>query len=332
MKPVAVFVSTDEKINNAYNTKTKESLFSKLDFLPGVYGREEIINGRCKDAEYIFSTWGMAKLSEEEIAEYLPKLKAVFYAAGTVRYFALPFLNRGVRIFSAWGANAVPVAETVVSEIILADKGFFHTLHNGSGDNWNEHDNGNPHPGNFNTPVGIIGAGMIGTLVIKMLASYKLDIKVFDPFMSEEKAAALNVSKVSSLEELFASCHVVSNHLADNEQTRGMITSSCFDKMADNGVFINTGRGRQVVESDMIKALKEKPSRCAVLDVTFPEPPEKGSELYKMPNVFLTPHLAGSIGNEIQRMGEYMYDEFSAFVENRAVKYEVTEKMLETMA
>lgn len=82
----------------------------------------------------------------------------------------------------------------------------------------------------------------------------------------------------------------------------------------------------------MTAALKEEPSRSAVLDVTFPEPPEEGSELYTLKNVFLTPHTAGSLGNEIQRMGEYMYNEFEAFVSGGQTKYEVTEKMLETMA
>ena len=64
-------------------------------------------------------------LTEEQIAEYLPSLKAVFYAAGSVQAFARPFLNRGIQVFSAWAANAVPVAEYTVAQIILAGKGFY---------------------------------------------------------------------------------------------------------------------------------------------------------------------------------------------------------------
>ena len=336
MKPKAIYMASSEGIAKAYSAETKAALSEKLDFLPDYYTTEVLHNGKAHkelaEVEYVFSTWGMPELTEEEIAAFLPSLKAVFYAAGTVQRFARPFLKRGAKIFSAWGANAVPVAEFTVSEIILANKGFFQCLHRGGAATWTEHDAGKPYPGNFNTDVGIIGAGMIGTLVIDMLKSYKLNVKVFDPFMAEERAQKLGVEKVNSLPELFEKCHVISNHLANNPQTVGMINADCFEKMAADAVFINTGRGQQVVEADMIVALKAEPARVAVLDVMWPEPPEEGSELYTLKNVYLTSHIAGSLGGEVQRMGEYMLEEFTAFYENRSTKYEVSEKMLITMA
>ena len=336
MKEKAIFMCTAENAANAYGKETLEKMRGRLDILPEFYTLEKLRNGEehaeLKDVSYAFSTWGMPTLNEEEIAAFLPSLKAVFYGAGTVQYFARPYMNRGIKIFSAWGANAVPVAEVTVSEIILANKGFYQNLHRGGDPVWTEHDAGKPYPGNYGTAVGIIGAGMIGKLVINMLKNYRLDVKVFDPFLSDEEARELGVEKVGTLPELFGKCHVISNHLANNAQTVGMINKECFDRMDKNGVFINTGRGQQVVEADMTAALKEEPSRSAVLDVTFPEPPEEGSELYTLKNVFLTPHTAGSLGNEIQRMGEYMYNEFEAFVSGGQTKYEVTEKMLETMA
>jgi phosphoglycerate dehydrogenase-like enzyme len=75
-----------------------------------------------KDAEVVFATWGMPALSEEEIGQYLPELKAVFYAAGSVQDFARPFLNKGITVVSAWAANAVPVAEYTLAQILLANK------------------------------------------------------------------------------------------------------------------------------------------------------------------------------------------------------------------
>ena len=59
---------------------------------------------QLQDTDVIFSTWGMPKLTEDEIKEKLPSLKAIFYGAGTVKYFAQPYLNCGVQIFSAWQA------------------------------------------------------------------------------------------------------------------------------------------------------------------------------------------------------------------------------------
>lgn len=336
MKEKAIFMGTERAIADAYGDETKARLNETLDILPGYYTEDLLRNGlphpELQDVQYAFSTWGITALTEEEIASLLPELKAVFYAAGTVQAFARPFMKRGVKIFSAWGANGVPVAEVTEAEIILANKGYFQTMHRGGAPDWPEHDRAKPHPGNFNTTVGIIGAGMIGSMVIERLKSHKLQVKVFDPFLSEERAAALGAQKVESLPELFAQCHVVSNHLANNPQTVNMIDKRCFDRMEDNGVFINTGRGQQVVEADMIAALKEKPTRTAVLDVSWPEPPAPGSELYTMANVILTPHTAGSIGNEIQRMGEYMCAEYEAFASGSPTRYTVTEKMLETMA
>ena len=91
--------------------------------------RDDVLAGNAKDVEYIFATWGMPTFTEEEIRSFLPSLKTVFYAAGTVRYFAEPFLKCGVRVHSAWAANAIPVAEYAVAQIILANKGYYMTAY-----------------------------------------------------------------------------------------------------------------------------------------------------------------------------------------------------------
>ena len=209
----------------------------------------------------------------EEIKKYLPNLKCVFYGAGTVQSFARPFLDRGVKVFSAWAANAVPVAEFTVAQIILSNKGYFLTnrLYHSSG-NKAAKDAFNKCNGNYGETVGIIGAGMIGKLVIRMLKQYRLKALVFDPFLSDEKAKELGVEKCE-LPELFERAFVVSNHLANNEQTKGMLNYDLFHRMRENAVFINTGRGAQVVEDDLVRVLQERPDITALLDVTCPEPP-----------------------------------------------------------
>ena len=284
---------------------------------------------RFRDTEVIFSTWGMPVFTEEEIRANFPSLQAVFYGAGTVQSFARPFLNCGVKVFSAWAANAVPVAEYTVAQILLATKGFFHTMR--YTDRAAAKKEVERFPGNYNVKVGIIGAGMIGRLVISKLKDYQLEVLVFDPFLPEEKAEALGVTKVS-LERLFRECQVVSNHLANNEQTKGMLKGAHFDAMLPYATFLNTGRGAQVVEAELIHTLQSRPDLMAILDVTFPEPPEAGSPLYTLPNCILTPHIAGSLGNEVQRMGAYMVAEYENFTQGKPCQYEVTLEMLKTMA
>ena len=317
-----------------YSEKVISILVAGAGLDRNFYNSQDIRNNieSFAHTEYIFSTWGMPVFTEEEIKQYFPKLRAVFYAAGSVQNFARPFLNSGVKVFSAWAANAVPVAEYAVAQIILANKGFFKTMFISNREDYAKMAKEfKLYSGNYGAKIGIIGAGMIGKLVIKTLKSYNLDVLVFDPFLSEEDADKLEVKK-TTLKNLFEECNVVSNHLADNEQTKGMLNGELFSKLPPYATFLNTGRGAQVVEKDLIQVLKSRKDIVAVLDVTSPEPPMDNSELYSLENCILTPHIAGSSGNEVHRMAEYMFNEFEAYINDRPLRYEVTEKMLQIMA
>ena len=330
----SVYLNKDKRIGSVYAPETLQCLKTAAGLEPIAYSYEDIAADpqSFADVEYVFSTWGMPVFTAEEVKNWFPGLKAVFYAAGTVQYFAKPFLENGVKVFSAWAANAVPVAEYTVAQIILANKGFFSSSRIAkTGDRKAASQCFHSYPGNYGAKVGIIGAGMIGKLVINMLKSYNLEVLVFDPFLPDEKAKELGVRKVS-LPEVFKECQVVSNHLANNEQTQGMLHGKLFQMMLPFATFINTGRGAQVVESDLISALKSRPDLTALLDVTLPEPPESDSEFYTLPNCVLTPHIAGSAGNEVRRMSEYMMEEYQNFIHNKPCKYEVTLEMLKTMA
>ncbi|MBR4185602.1 MAG: hydroxyacid dehydrogenase [Clostridia bacterium] len=330
----AAFIGTVRNFD-VYTPALVEKLKGELEFpVPEVLTKANLVQyeKQTQGIEYLFSTWGMLALTSAEIDRFFPALKAVFYAAGSVQGFARPFIEKGIAVFSSWAANGVPVAEYTVAQIVLANKGFFTLMHKpGSGPDW-KRSKGDGLTGNYETTVGIIGAGMIGKMVINRLKTFdKIEILVFDPFLPDETAAELGVRKVP-LTELFERCSVISNHLANNAQTKGMLNKDCFDRMSPTAVFINTGRGAQVVEDDLIAALKAEPGRLALLDVTFPEPPLPDSQLYKLPNVILTPHIAGSLHNEIHRMAEYAVAEYEAFDKGLPTKYSVTLKMLETMA
>ena len=164
-----------------------------------------------------------------------------------------------------------------------------------------------------------------------MLQPHKLNIFVFDPFLPDEQAKKLGALKCD-LPFLFKNCQTVSNHLANNAETQNMLNGTLFEQMLPYATFINTGRGAQVVEKDLIRVLTNRPDLTAILDVTHPEPPEEGSPLYALQNCILTPHIAGSSGNEVHRMAEYMKNEFVRYISGQKCLYEVTEAMLETMA
>ncbi len=317
-----------------YSRETLDYLEKNAGLDKGIFNKKDVMDAPEKfaDVDFIFSTWSMPVFTEEEIRNTFKNLKCVFYGAGTVQAFARPFLKCGVKVFSAWAANAVPVAEYTVAQILLANKGFFPCSYYQSNEKLIEAKKSfENYPGNFGEYVGIIGAGMIGKLVIQLLKAFKLKVLVFDPFLSNDKAAELGVEKCS-LKELFEKCFVVSNHLANNAQTQGMLNYDLFKLMRPYSTFINTGRGAQVVEDDLVRILTERPDIYAILDVTMPEPPVSGHQFYKLPNCILTPHIAGSSGTEVHRMAEYMAEEFTLYSEGKPCRYEVTEKMLDTMA
>lgn len=309
--------------------------FDKLpDVDKKIYTSAEVIAEPEKfaEVEYVFSTWGMPSMSEEEIKKCFPSLKCVFYAAGSVQAFARPFLACGAKVFSAWAANAVPVVEYTLAQIILANKGFFaHSREMKKGNREAGKIMKAAYPGNYGENVGIIGVGMIGSQVAERLQSYKLKVLAFDPFLSDERAKSLGIKK-ASLDEIFSTCRVVTNHMANNEQTKGMLDYKYFSKMLPYSTFINTGRGAQVVEDDLVRVLEERPDVTAILDVTYPEPPAEGHAFYSLPGCFLTPHIAGSLVNETHRMAEYIIEEYERYINGEPCRYEVSLKMLETMA
>lgn len=265
-----------------------------------------------RDVEVILSGWGGPKMDEEFLAS-APNLKAVFYGAGSIKGIVTDaFWDRGIVITSAYGANAVPVAEYALSQILFCLKhGWQFALgikRNGAFPS--------PRPGvpgAYRTTVGIISLGMIGRKVCELLRAFDVQVIAYDPFASEETARSLG-AELCSLEELFRRSDVVSLHTPLLQETRGMITGEHFASMKEGASFINTSRGAVVREPEMIEVLQRRTDLFAVLDVTSPEPPEPGSPLYTMDNVILTPHIAGSMDLECRRMGRYMAEELGRYL------------------
>jgi phosphoglycerate dehydrogenase-like enzyme len=331
MTKAAFFCSSDESIDTVYAMGRRERVADRCDLYPVTITAENIDEhlAGLQDLEVVFSTWGMFLPSDEHL-EAMPNLKAVFYAAGSVQHFAPAFHSRGISVFSAWGANAVPVAEFTLAQILLANKGYFRNIRDCKVTP-RKGNMGHRGPGNFGECVAVLGAGMAGRALIKLLEPFELDVIVHDPFLPDEDAGALGVEKVS-LEDAFRRGLVVTNHIANLPATVGMLKREHFEVMREFAVFINTGRGATVDEEQMIGVLQEREDLTALLDVTEAEPPQRDSPLYTMPNVSLTGHIAGSLGNEVVRMADFMIEEFLAWGEGRPLRYEVTSEMLKTLA
>ena len=332
MKKAAILNDNAARCREVYGQGRLERLGQIADLVPGVIGHDEMAAraDELADVEAVFSTWGLPRLAAAELG-LLPRLQIVFYAAGSVRSFAPTLLDRGVRVVSSWGANAVPVAEFALAQILLSCKGFFR----------NTRQYGSPAarrsgelyrgPGVFGETVGLIGAGMVGRALIERLRPFELRVLVYDPYVDEDEARQLGV-ETTSLETLFERSLVVSNHLPNLPELQGVLHGGLFEQMRPGATFINTGRGAQVVEADLIQVLQERDDVTALLDVTFPEPPEDDSPFYTLPNVQLSSHIAGSLNDEVVRLADYAIEEFERWERGEPLRFEVTAEVLARMA
>ncbi|MBO5681790.1 MAG: hydroxyacid dehydrogenase [Lentisphaeria bacterium] len=312
-KMKAVFVcAKKETVDYVYSEAQRKQIAEVTDLIPEIVNAGNFDRVDLKDVEVIFSTWGMMNFTGEQL-DRMPNLKAVFYGAGATDYFARPLLARGIKVISAWKANAIPVAEFVLAQIILSMKNYF-------SNNWNNKFAG---PGCYGETVALIGAGAISSKLQEMLKVLNMNLNVLVIPSRPER-------RTISLEEAFRTAYVVSNHLPNREDNQKVLTREMFASMRQGATFINTGRGAQVDEAGLIEVLKARPDLTALLDVTFPEPPEAGSELYTLPNVRLTTHIAGSLNDEVHRMADYVIGDYLHFAAGEPLEHEVTEEMLMT--
>ena len=329
---IALFGTNQRQFSKVYTPEVLKKL-SEYGELSDKINRKNLGENAefLKDCEIAFSTWGMPKFTKEEIKEYMPKLKAIFYSAGTVQYFARPFLESGVKVYSAFAANAVPVAEYTFAQITLAAKGYFQSAKYYRSLPLRSLAFANSSTGNFGCKVGLVGLGAIGQMVAKRLMYLDVEVYAYDPFVPEEKATELGV-KLISLEELFSECDVISNHLANKPELKNVFNYKLFKRMKKHSTFINTGRGAQVAEYSLALSLLLHPSRTFVADVLKREFLPYINPLFWCPNAILTPHIAGSTGKEPQRMAYYMMEEMEKLLSGEETKYEVTLESLERMA
>lgn len=324
------FTGQKNIIDHVYGRGRRERLEQLVNMHPQIVhdGNFETEAAELADLEVVFSTWGMPIFTEAQL-DRLPRLRAVFYAAGSVKGFAQPYLDRDIAVVSAWVANAVCVAEFCLAQVLLAAKGYFANTRQ-------YHQQRQPGKafrgrGAYGEKVALLGAGQVGRQLIAMLKPFNLEVMVVDPYLSDEEARKLGV-RVVSMEQAFAEAYVVSNHLPNLPDLRGVLGGTLFASMRPGATFINTGRGAQVDEAQLIAVLQQRTDLLALLDVTDPEPPRPESELFSLPNVQLSTHIAGAHDDEVLRMADLIIEEFQSWQAGQPLRYQVTAPMLARMA
>lgn len=282
-------------------------------------------------AEVLLTHWG-APLVDAGVLERAPELRMIAHGAGTLRGVVDPAVlaeggpGRELRITSAASANAVPVAEYTLAVILMANKDAFGARERG------RRGPGAPAAdfpwvdrsalvGNLGRRIGVIGASHVGRHLIELLRPFELEVWVSDPFLADTEADELGVRLVE-LDELVASCHVVSIHAPELPSTYHLLDAERLAALRDGAVLINTARG-SLVDTEALVAELASGRLSAVLDVTDPEPLPDDHPLRTLPNVFLTPHLAGSEGTELVRMTDLVLEEIARYAAGEPARFPV---------
>ena len=332
-KPV-VFIAITQTLRTSLFSAESEDRLAALFTVRGGDRDDKLtstdVAARIGGCAALVTGWGTPEITPEVLAA-ASDLRIIAHSAGSVRrLIPIAALEQGIAVTHAAPMIAEAVAEFTVFGMLLGlrwphrQNAWMH-----AGRPWSE---SRAVGGNLLEAqrVGLIGCGYVAQRVIQKLQGFGMPIAVYDPYLPDERAAALNVTRVS-LEELFSTCRVIANHAPTTPETDGMVNARHFKAMQDGGVFINNARARAVNQDDMIAELATGRIR-AVLDVFSPEPLLPDSPLRGMENVFLTPHMAGQADDTRLRQGAAMVDELERFLNDEPLRYPITVETYDRMA
>lgn len=283
---------------------------------------------QLSDVTVLLTGWGAEQLDQTQL-ETMPRLAAVLHCAGSVKSLVSPELwRRDIRVSSAAEVNAIPVAEFTFAAIVMAGKKapFLAADARTHREDWTYRHRRGPLT-NMGLTVGVVGFSRIGRRVVDKLNQLEeLNCLVADPVADPEQVAAAG-GRLVSLDELLPQVDILSIHAPELPSTYHLIGRTELAQLPNHATVINTARG-SLIDTAALEAECVTGRLNAVLDVTDPEPLPAGSRLYELPNVMITPHIAGSLGSEIRRMTDTALDELERFLTGRPLQHQVLETEL----
>ncbi|MGZ0146096.1 hydroxyacid dehydrogenase [Kribbella sp. WER1] len=286
------------------------------------------VRAALADVDVLLTGWGCPRIGPE-VLDAAPKLRAILHAAGSVKAIVDPSaFDRGIQVSSAATANAQPVAEFTVAAIVMAGKRAFRL----AAQYRLERSKGDAHgmPGNYGTTVGLLGASRIAKMVAERLRAFDLHVLISDPYLTAAEAAELGAELVDN-DTLFRRSDILSVHAPLLPETVGLVDARLLGLLKDGAALINTARGK-IIDADALLAECSSGRIDAILDVTDPEPLEPDSPLLDLPNVFVTPHVAGAVGNEIARLGELAVGELERLTAGQPLQHAISPAELGRLA
>lgn len=292
---------------------------------------EEDVAAAIGDCEVYMTLWGSPRL-DEKILQSAPKLRLLTHLGGTV----VPFVSdamwkRGIRVISGNAYFAESVAEGALAYILAA----LRDIPKYSRRLKEEKVWGLPCDctrGLMGKSVGIVSYGEIARHLVRILSSFKVNIKIYDiaPLPSEDMEKYGLVP--ATLEEIFSECDIISIHTPLYEKTFHMIGKELLSLIKPDALLVNTSRGAIVDQRALEEELSSGSFR-AVLDVYETEPPENDCRLFELPNVMMLPHMGGPTTDLRSYITRELILESAAFVDcGMPLFHEISAKRAEMMS
>lgn len=292
----------------------------------------ERLAGVIGDYDALLTCWGAPTLTSE-VLEQATRLKIVAHSAGTVKFFVgEEVLDRGIRVTSAAAAMAPAVAEFALILTMLGMQPvhiYNEAMHIDPG-GWNTKESLGFGPEIASSRIGVVGAGLVGRQYIGKVRALGAEVVVADPYLPDEDAAAMGVERVT-LPDLMASCPIVVIHAPSTPETHHMIGREELAVMPDNGFLVNTARSWVVDQNALLAELQSGRLRAA-LDVYDQEPLPWDHPYRSLPNVILTPHVAGASSRTNWRQGYFAVEDLRRFFAGEPLVHEVTRERYQVLA
>lgn len=331
-KPEALLVMSQRAFAAQFDAERVNRLGSLVNLGVPVWTDDidsEELRARLSKVEVLITGWGAPKLDGVRLSR-MPRLRAMFHCAGSIRSLVSDeFWKRNILVSNVADANAIPVAEFTAAAIVFAGKKapFLAMDARTHREDWS-YVNRRGELSNRGRTIGIVGFSRIGRRVVQLVQ--QLDgakCLVSDPYADASDVAAAGAELVS-LDEMLPRVDVLSLHAPALPSTRHMIGALQLAALRDHTTVINTARG-SLIDTAALEHECSSGRIYAILDVTDPEPLPAASPLYELPNVMLTPHIAGSLGSELFRMTDSALDELDRYVNGRELLAALSSQDLE---
>lgn len=237
--------------------------------------------------------------------------------------------ERGIRVTDTTHGSSLPVAEWALALMIVGLRNaaeHYRRLIGGEEYRRSRDDYGYRHGELTGLTVGLIGLGHIGRRLVELLKPFNCSVLVHDPYAPKELALAMGV-QLTSLEQVMSRPDVVVCAAPLTPRTQGMIGAPELELLKHEAVFVNVSRGPIVDSAALIARAKRGDIRVS-LDVFDPEPIPAMSEIRNLPNVFLSPHIAGVTAACRPRFFSFMVDEIERFVAGGETMFDLTPRVL----